>query len=486
MTNAARSVSSRVPSITDEFEDADLGDTRRTKRLLGIVEAFNAAPDRSLPKIARDAAELEGFYRFFENAAFGLKELLAPHARATADRVLEQPTALAIHDLTQFVFPLADHLREGCERMGNRQGFVGHVSLAVSADGSKRPLGVLGCRTWTKAELPARKRPGQRKNPKRKVHSCGRTEGKRWAEFISEAEALVGGPGRLVHVVDAEADGYPLYAWLVEHSTRFVVRMTSRRMVELVDDTERQNLSELGSQIDSVHEVEVPLSRRRGKQISKRPPRKARQAKLSFRASKIVLRPATNYRGASRAELPTTIELNVVWVTEIDPPPGEEPVEWILGTTEPIATADDVRRIVEFYKTRWLIEEFFKALKTGCAFEKRQLETRGALQKLLAISLVVAWRVLLLRNEARRAPTGTAKNALSALHLEVLRRTGRVPLSKSPTVQEALNAVAALGGHIKNNGSPGLIVLSRGMECLLERVVGFVSALELLGAAPEM
>lgn len=486
MAGAARSASSRVASVTDEFEGADLGDTRRTKRLIGIVEAFSAAPDRSLPKIARDAAELEAFYRFFENRAFGLDELLAPHARATADRVIEQPTSLAIHDLTQFAFPLADHLREGCERMGNRQGFVGQVSLAIAADGSKRPLGVLGCRTWTKAELPARKNPGQKKKPKRKVHSCGRTEGKRWAEFISGADALVGGPGRLVHIIDAEADGYPLYTWLVENSTRFVVRMTSQRVVEPVGDTESLNISELGAQIDSVHEIEVPVSRRPGKQISNRQPRKARKAKLSFRASRITLRPSTNLRAASGAELPRTVELNVVWVTEVDPPRGEEPIEWILGTTEPIKTAADVRRIVEFYKTRWTIEEFFKALKTGCAFERRQLETRGALQKILAISLVVAWRVLLLRHESRRNPTGPAKGALSALHLEVLRRTGRVPLSKKPSVHEALCAVAALGGHIKNNGTPGMIVLSRGMECLLERVVGFASALAALGIDAEM
>src|SRR5437899_2717685 len=80
-------------------------------------------------------------------------------------------------------------------------------------------------------------------------------------------------------------------------------------------------------------------------------------------------------------------------------PAGEEPIEWFLATSEPIETEADVRRVVRIYRARWLIEEFFRVLKTGCALEKRQVESRQTLEALLAIFAVVSWRILLIRHK---------------------------------------------------------------------------------------
>jgi hypothetical protein len=92
----------------------------------------------------------------------------------------------------------------------------------------------------------------------------------------------------------------------------------------------------------------------------------------------------------------------------------------------------------------------------------------------IRISLVVAWRSLLLRHESRRSPEQTTA-ALSHLELHVLRVTGPLKLSPHPSAREALLAVAAIGGHIKNNGDPGWLVIGRGMERLLERVFTFLT-----------
>ena len=79
-------------------------------------------------------------------------------------------------------------------------------------------------------------------------------------------------------------------------------------------------------------------------------------------------------------------------------------MEWQLVTSEPIGTQEQVLRVVDWYRGRWLIEEFFKALKTGCAYEKRQLESFATLQIALALLAPVAWQLLLLRQLARAAP----------------------------------------------------------------------------------
>jgi hypothetical protein len=65
--------------------------------------------------------------------------------------------------------------------------------------------------------------------------------------------------------------------------------------------------------------------------------------------------------------------VNVVQVYEVEPPEGEEPVEWRLVTNEPMTTVGQVAAVVDHYRGRWTVEEFFKALKTGCAIETRQL-----------------------------------------------------------------------------------------------------------------
>src|SRR5688572_27877561 len=96
---------SSIPSMKDEFEGAELGDARRTKRLQVIAEALGAAPDRSLPEIAGDEAELEAMYRFINHEAMRVDELVSPHARAASSRAEGVSAVLALHDATHFVYP---------------------------------------------------------------------------------------------------------------------------------------------------------------------------------------------------------------------------------------------------------------------------------------------------------------------------------------------------------------------------------------------
>jgi hypothetical protein len=79
--------------------------------------------------------------------------------------------------------------------------------------------------------------------------------------------------------------------------------------------------------------------------------------------------------GEGRGTLPAELQVNVVHVLEVGAPVGERPIEWLLLTNEPIASREQVAAVIEGYRTRWTIEEYFKALKTGCAFEQRKLES---------------------------------------------------------------------------------------------------------------
>jgi hypothetical protein len=277
--------------------------------------------------------------------------------------------------------------------------------------------------------------------------------------------------------MDREADAYELLAGLAEKKRRFVIRSQFDRVV--ADDEDGTRIGEVLERAAAVLEREVHLSarvKRKGdppSRAKKHPPRKTRLARLVVSAATLSLRRPPQ----AAKSLPETLTVNVVRVHEPDPPYGAEPVEWRLLTSEAIDTADDVAAVVDAYRARWLIEEYFKALKTGCAFEKRQLGSLRALLNALALFAPIAWQLLALRHLSREQDHVPAEALLSPLKLKLLRLHKDTRNMPCTTVREAMLAIARLGGHIKNNGDPGWIVLGRGFDALLLLELGATLAI---------
>jgi hypothetical protein len=437
--------------LRDEMATAEFGDRRLSKRLVRIMDQLAAMPGQSFPAAAQDDAALEATYRFLSNGEVTPERILAPHLRATVQRITDAGIAIIAHDTTEFSLdrPQMAWLDK------HRTGFSAHFSLALTADGAMQPLGIVSMETIF--------RDGPRDRSKRRARArAADSEERRWGRAVESCEVPLPRSASAIHVMDREADSYTLFAQLAELGRRFVIRMAFDRRVEQ------------GSKLDAAIEKapvllmrSVPLTARGRNEIPGRrkahPPRAARVAKLAVSAKRLtLLRPDW----ASR-DLPPTLTVNVVRVYERRPPPDVQSVEWKLVTTEPIASATDVAWIVDCYRARWVIEEYFKALKTGCAFEKRQLESRSAILNALAIFAPIAWRLLLLRSTSRHAPEAPAHTALPRTQLLVMEKHPILQLSSRATVREALFAIARLGGHIKNNGDPGWLVLGRGYDKLL-------------------
>jgi hypothetical protein len=180
---------------------------------------------------------------------------------------------------------------------------------------------------------------------------------------------------------------------------------------------------------------------------------------------------------------PRTVTLNALLVEEVSPRKDVEPVCWRLFTNLPVDTPEQVAFAVDAYCARWVIEEFFKAIKTGCAFERRQLETCRALLNALAVFSVIAWRLLLLRYTARTSPDAPALSVLTNQQIRVLKKLAvmkgpnvpKVVMPAEPTANDALRAVAQLGGHLESNGPPGWQVLGRGYDSLLLVELGWMA-----------
>jgi hypothetical protein len=449
--------------VVSEFLGAGLGDQRRTQRLLDVVGALARNPALSFPKAAGTEARLEGTYRLLNNPGVTPAQILAPHQAATAERLRDLKTVIVAHDTTTIAFN-GDTTREGLGPIAaGGQGFFAHVSLAITPGEKRLPLGVMASNTWVRSK---------KKSPKtsREEHSPQPDrESKRWFEQAQEVESRIPNGVRALHVMDREGDAYELLSQLTNHNYGFVVRSAHNRCLV----GEQPMLSDLLGSLTYQAEREVPLTRRVGSKGPRtraiHPPRHARVARLAFAASVVTLK-RSQY---TFKDLPAAISLNVVHVVELNPPTGEKPVTWVLFTGEPVDSIEEILRVVDTYRARWTIEEFFKALKTGCALPERQLESRHALENALAIFIPIAWRLLLLRALSREEVDVPASTALTETQIDVLRAVTTRPLSKDPSAKEALLAIAALGGHIKNNGEPGWQVIARGYHDLLMLEVGW-------------
>lgn len=278
--------------------------------------------------------------------------------------------------------------------------------------------------------------------------------------------------------MDREADDYQMFDALVRDGYRFVARALNDRIV--VTESGLSKLRAVLREQPAIAEREVPLTRRRASNPNPRsskihPPRNARTATLHYAATRVMLKRPLSRRAHDTSPLPT-LQLNAVHVWEPTPPEGEQAIEWVLYTSEPIETVEQQLAVVDYYRARWVIEEYIKAIKTGCRFEQRQLEDYEGLTNLLATFAPIAYQMLLLRSEARRTPDADARSVLTADQIDVLRVLGRTKLSAEPTVREAYLAVAALGGHIKWNGNPGWQTLAHGYEKLETLTAGWVAA----------
>jgi hypothetical protein len=460
-----------LPDASTEFGGAEFGDERLTRRLMRVADAAAAAPSAGFPAMTKSDGELEGVYRFLRNERVTPRKILAPHVAATQERVANATVVIA-HDTTEFTFGGTQH-RDGLGRIGRSQlvqGFFAHFALAVSADESRTPLGVVGVKTFARGwQLPTVPKSQRDKDP-------DQSEAKKWTELAFE---VLGAFPNAIHVMDREADSFTVISRLVEAKARFVVRLCRDKLIGAPG--EKLFATAARAEIRATRSVPLTTRRRHSSATYRKlyPQRAERQAKLQIRAGAFTLpRPA---RARYETGYPTQLQVNVITVEEIDAPAGEEPVCWRLITTEPIETPGQVETVVDAYRARWRIEEFFKALKSGCAFEKRQLESLRTLVNALAVFSIVAWRLLVLRAVSRASPHAPASEALSSEQVQVLSalsgmRSPGVPQIRMPanaTTRDALLAVAALGGHIKNNGPPGWLVLGRGYDALLLLQLGW-------------
>jgi Transposase DDE domain len=384
------------------------------------------------------------------------------HGKVTAERIIESWAestvaavegrhVLAIQDTSEIHFNTTPQRRRGLGEIGkgNNYGVLLHPLLAVDADDGTC-LGLLSGQIWT--------RQGRR-TTSHDERELSDKESQRWVSTAVAARPLLTKAATVTVLGDRESDIFALYASSAEQHFHVIARSMHDR--KLADRNGLYEVSDAMAVVD-----------RRAIQLPARASRPARLAKLELRFGTIELaRPQSKFL----RHLPKNLPLVVVDVREINAPSSGEPLHWRLITSHAVASVEDAWRIVAWYKQRWIIEQFFRLLKTqGLSLEDSQIGTADRLLKLVAIAAkaaVITIQLLQARDGGQQSVLVTFDrreiDTLAALNQQLEARSKRL---KNPNPPDSLAWAAWIIGRLggwdgySSSKPPGPITFKNGLE----------------------
>lgn len=439
-------VSRREEWAVSQFATADLGDRRRTRRLVRLATQMAGNSSGSIPQQTGAAADMKAAYRLFDADDVTHTAVCAPHFARTRQLAGRQKLVFLVQDTCVLNFTAHPH----CEGLGpigrgDMRGLHQQNVLAVDPY-ARRPLGLMYQQhhRWTQ-----RPRNHSRQN-KRDVSLEGRA-----SNWWIEAIRAVGSPPegvRWVHVGDRAEDLFGVYQAAAAAQTDWLIRAMADRSVETAAGKERlfAYARSRPARLSRTLEFQCPAQKQR------------RSAELRIAVGAVTLLPSRftkEYRGAAK------IACRVIRVWEENPPSGVEGLEWILLTTLPCETDEELEFASQGYSLRWMIEEFHKCEKTGCQVEMRRLEHTDRLEPLIGLLSVMAVWLLQLKYVVEDAPDAPAQDHLDPPMVRVMAAHLKKPAA-SLTVKEFWRGIGLLGGHMgrKSDGKLGWLRAWKGWQ----------------------
>ena len=435
------------------FAAAQLGDKRRTRRLVDTAAQLAQQPEGSLPAHS-SWNPLRAVYRLCNRPEVTHSDVTATHFELTRTRMEQaHTTVLILHDTTELNFT-SHYALEGTGPVGNGRGrgFLQHNSLAIEAD-TQKVLGSVFQQVTTRTRAPKTEAHTARQRRDR--------ESQLWERGIRGA-GTAPAEACWVDLADRGADSFEAMKAALDHGHQFLFRACKDRTIATgpTADGPRQLLKSWARSLRSQAEGEVTIAGQGG-----RPGRTARvqmaAAAAWFLVPKLV-------HGVHPDWAPLRVWVERVW--EPRPPADVEPLEWILLSSLPVTRTEELGRHRDWYACRPLIEEFHQVEKSGCGEEGLRFRTAEALLPMPGVLAIVAVRVLRLRWWGRAGAGAPAASASTAEERQALKSMGQ----RIKTARDFVRAVATLGGFLgrEGDGEPGWQTLWRGYRRLQDIVLG--------------
>jgi Transposase DNA-binding/Transposase DDE domain len=437
-----------------QFHTAQLHDCRRTKRLVTLATQIACDPSSSLPKqTGGDWGDLKAAYRLLDRPEATFQVIASPHWTLTKEAA-QQGRFLILDDTTEIDFgPQCQAKDLGPVGSGSGRGFLIHSGL-VATPHEEWIVGLAGQILFHRRPAPKGETRTQRRARDR--------ESEVWGQLIEQ----IGPPpptAQWIHVMDRGADDFEVHWRAQQLGADWIGRVKSRNR-RVRDQTGHEGpLSEVLAGL--------PVPGGYTLSLRARPKQPARRAQIAVSFAPVTVLVPRQPAKSLKALKPEPLDQWVVWARELNPPAGlKEPIDWVLLTSLPVATLEGAMEIINYYEKRWLIEEWHKALKTGCQVEHRQLKTSAGLEAMAGLLSVEAVRLLQLKEVGRRQPQRAAMELVPPQYVELVHRARKRSRGdpRDWTIRDFFRGVAGLGGFLgrKGDGEPGWMTIWRGWEVL--------------------
>lgn len=454
--------------LSDEFLGCDFGDTRLSDRLLQMAQVLEDNPSRAIPSAFVDQAGWAGCYRFFDNDSVTPQAIIKPHIAASYQRIQGCDVALLVQDTTELDLtrPKQQVVGAGFMDSQSRRGAFFHPMMAFSTEGV--PLGFVSQQTWTREKLKCQLSE-QEKQDDRRSRPIEEKESYRWLIGLNAAKqtALSCPDTTIVAIADSESDIYEFFAHAEQlradcRSLHILMRAGQDRST--TEDCDWKGVAQkaplIGNKTVHIRERKAAIA---GGHSARDRARCARTVELEVRTAVVEIKRPKN----SSSNFPRSIKVNLVLCEETNPPTGEDPICWLLVTTLPTDTHQQVETIIDYYCTRWQIEVYFRTLKSGCRIEHRRFENMDRISNCLAVMSIVAWRIMYLCYLGRACPDIDCEALFSPAEWKSVYTVLNKPFPPkgSPKLIELIRAIAQLGGFIDRRSSfPGTQSLWNGLQ----------------------
>jgi len=452
------------------FRGIDLGDSRRTDRLVKAADDMCRHPGGTLPDKFPKPADLRAFYRLMDCDRVTHEVLMQGHTEETRRRIaaLGLGLVLVLHDATELDYTTRKSLERqlGQIGQGTHRGYICHNSLAVrlvlNETNDKLVPETVGLLSQILHHRPRVAKGETQKEARERVSR----ESRLWLRGVKACGPAPQGI-QCVDVSDTLSDTFEYMAYEVTNQRQFLLRARENRKLE-------EPLSGVEYLFEAIRAL-TSVGERKIK-IQASPGRKARETKVQVAFTPVQLALPGKKAGEYDNE---PLDLWAIRVWEPNTPKNEEPLEWILLTNCPVANLEDAFERTDWYEFRWIIEEYHKGMKTGCGIETLQFEMIQRLEPAIAVISAVATTLLRLRDAARApdADSRPATDVVDRIYVEALASCYPGRLKGNPSVRKFYMHVARLGGHQnrKGDGFPGWLTLWRGWTKLESVVTGFAA-----------
>ncbi len=448
------------------FGHAQLGDQRRTARLVETFNLMQRHPGGTLPDKLPIPADLRAFYRLCDADEVTHAAIIAAARQYTLTRIADcTGPVLLVHDATELDYTSLKSLVDDLGQIGKGfgLGYICQNVLAVAAE-TGDVLGLVDQILHCRDEVPKNETLTERRERKTR-------ESLLWLRGTEHLPA----DAKLIDVSDQGSDTFEFLEHEFHSGRRFVVRAHKVRKVYAGHQAigSQHYLKEYALSLPELGQFTMDVQAQAG--------RKARKgAEFIVRGGPLLVCPP-HAKSGHHGDAP--LPLYVVQITEVDPPAGEKAIDWTLLTNEEVQTFHDAWRVAGWYERRWIVEEYHKSQKTGCQVEDMQFTTTAQLEPAIALLSVVAVTLLNLRDASRRpdAKTRPATTILAPDYVDVLSLWRYRKIRKDLTVHDFFYALARLGGHQnrKSDHRPGWLVLWRGWTKLQAMCDGYAVAKEI-------